>query len=312
MHQVQVLFDKLIPRGAHEGHDYSKVMAVASSPVMGCLHARLEGRGRFLHYAPHMADLICALVLCAFLVLVAVTYLVLALMPKGAGNKRLDGHGGILLGRGIMEVAYKLFEPLVGLLHRARVTPNMVTAFSLAPALGSGVFVATGHFGVGALLATASGFCDMVDGMLARRYNCMSDAGELFDAAVDRYVEYFLLAGLIVYFRDNPVALVLCLGAVLGSFMVSYTTAKAEALGVVPPKGAMRRAERGVYVTTACTFAPLWELVVPGSHTVATISWGRELPIELALLVVAVVANVSAVRRMFRIADLVRAKTPPV
>ena len=255
-----------------------------------------------------MADLICALVLWAFGVLVAALCGVLALLPKRAGNKRLDGHGGIMLSRGIMEVAYKMFEPLVSLLSRARVTPNMVTAFSLAPALGSAALVATGHFGLGALLATGSGFCDMVDGMLARRYGSTSDVGELFDAAVDRYVEYVLLAGLAVYFRGSPLALVLCLGAVLGSFMVSYTTAKAEALGVVPPKGAMRRAERAVYVTCGCALAPIWELVMPGVHTLASLSLGRELPIELTLLVVAVVANVSAIRRTFRIAELIREK----
>ena len=255
-----------------------------------------------------MADLICSLILCAFAVLVAATCGVLALLPKRAGNKRLDGHGGILLGRGIMEVAYKFFEPLVNLLYRAHVTPNMVTAFSLAPALVSAALIAQGHFGVGAILATGSGFCDMADGMLARRYNSMSDVGELFDAAVDRYVEYLLLAGLMVYFRASLGALVLCMGAVLGSFMVSYTTAKAEALGVVPPKGAMRRAERSVYVLVGCGLAPVWALVVPGTHYLASISVGRELPVEITLLVVAVVANVSAVRRMFRIAELIRAK----
>lgn len=255
-----------------------------------------------------MADLICALVLWTFAGVVAAGTGVLALLPKRAGNKRLDGHGGILLGRGIMEVAYKLLEPLVSLLARARVTPNMVTAFSLAPALGSAVLVATGHFGMGALLATGSGFCDMLDGMLARRYGTTSDVGELFDAAVDRYVEFVLLAGLAVYFRGDLVALMLCLGAVLGSFMVSYTTAKAEALGVAPPKGAMRRAERAVYVTSGCALVPIWEWLMPDTHTVAGVSVGRELPILLALLIVAVVANVSAIRRTFRIAVLVREK----
>jgi phosphatidylglycerophosphate synthase len=259
-----------------------------------------------------MADLICSLILFAFAVLVTASYGVLAMLPKRVGNKRLDGHGGILLGRGIMEATYKLFEPLIELLFRAHITPNMVTAFSLVPALASAVLVATGHFGMGAMLATGSGFCDMFDGMLARRYHCTSDAGELFDAAVDRYVEYFLLAGLAVYFRSSPAAQLLCLGAILGSFMVSYTTAKAEALGVKPPKGAMRRAERAVYVTCGCALAPVWELVMPSAHSVAYFSIGRELPVELALLVVAVVANISAVRRMFRIAELVRAKKPVV
>ena len=255
-----------------------------------------------------MADLICSLILCAFGILVAVISTVFAILPARAGNKRLDGHGGIMLGRGIMEVAYKLFAPLVSGLCKLHVTPNMITAFSLVPALISAILIAEGHFGLGALLATGSGFCDMVDGMLARRYGSMSDVGELFDAAVDRYVEYLLLAGLAVYFRHSPAATVICLGAILGSFMVSYTTAKAEALGVAPPKGAMRRAERAVYMTAGCAAAPLWQLVVPGAPNFATLSLGRELPVELAMLVVAVVANVSAVRRMFRIAELIRAK----
>jgi CDP-diacylglycerol---glycerol-3-phosphate 3-phosphatidyltransferase len=255
-----------------------------------------------------MADLICSLILSAFAILVAVTWIVFAILPTRAGNKRLDGHGGIMLSRGIMEVAYRLFNPLVSVLCKLHVTPNMVTAFSLVPAVVSAILIAQGHFGIGALLATGSGFCDMVDGMLARRYNSMSDVGELFDAAVDRYVEYLLLAGLAVYFRGNPTITIVCLGAILGSFMVSYTTAKAEALGVAPPKGAMRRAERSVYITCGCGIAPVWQLVVPGSPSFAAFSLGRELPVELAMLVVAVVANVSAVRRMFRTAELIRAK----
>ncbi|MGD0835973.1 MAG: CDP-alcohol phosphatidyltransferase family protein [Polyangia bacterium] len=255
-----------------------------------------------------MVDLICSLILSGFVILVASTWSLFALLPARAGNQRLEGHGGVMLGRGIMEVAYKLFNPLVNLLYGARVTPNMVTAFSLAPAAASAILIALGHFGAGALLATGSGFCDMFDGMLARRYNSMSDVGELFDAAVDRYVEYLLLAGLAVYFRNMPLADVICLGAILGAFMVSYATAKAEALGVAPPKGAMRRAERAVYVIFGCGLAPLWQLLVPSSPRFATLSLGREAPVELAMLVVAVVANVSAIRRMLRIAELVRIK----
>jgi CDP-diacylglycerol--glycerol-3-phosphate 3-phosphatidyltransferase len=255
-----------------------------------------------------MVDLVSSLILSAFVVSVVLLWLLFALLPKRARNQRLDGHGGIMLGRGIMEVAYRMFDPLVRLLFALRVTPNMVTAFSLVPAFVSAALIATGHFGLGALLATGSGFCDMIDGMLARRYHSMSDVGELFDAAVDRYVEFLLLAGLAVYFRDSPVVLGLCLATVLGAFMVSYATAKAEALGVEPPRGAMRRAERAVYVIFGCAMAPLWELVVPGERTFATIAYGRELPIEVALFLVATIANVSAVRRMLRIAELVRAK----
>jgi CDP-diacylglycerol--glycerol-3-phosphate 3-phosphatidyltransferase len=255
-----------------------------------------------------MADLVASLMLCAFLLSVGLAALLYAILPARTRNQRLDGHGGVMLGRGVMEVTYRMFEPLVRMLVAFRVTPNMVTGFSLLPALASAVLIATGHFGLGALLATGSGFCDIFDGMLARKYNSMSEVGELFDAAVDRYVEFLLLAGLAFYFRGSPVGLGLCLGALLGSFMVSYSTAKAEALGVKPPKGAMRRAERAVYLLFGCMLMPLWELVVPHHRSLATLAYGRELPIELALLIVAVVANVSAVRRTLRIAELVRAK----
>ena len=272
------------------------------------MYGWLEASGRFRHYLRLMADLVSSLLLSAFVVSVVLALGIYAILPARARNKRLDGHGGIMLGRNIMEVAYRMFDPLVRLLVALRVTPNMVTAFSLAPAFASALLIATGHFGTGALLAASSGFCDMVDGMLARKYNSMSDLGELFDAAVDRYVEFLLLAGLAINFRSSPVGLILCLAAVLGSFMVSYATAKAEALGIEPPKGAMRRAERAVYVIFGCTMAPLWELVVPGDRSYAGIAYGRELPIEVALLVVATVANASAVRRMLRTADLIRAK----
>jgi CDP-diacylglycerol--glycerol-3-phosphate 3-phosphatidyltransferase len=255
-----------------------------------------------------MADLISALVLSAVVLLIAVTWAVSALLPSRARNQRLDGYGGILLGRGVMEVAYKLSEPLIRVLLALRVTPNMVTAFSLLPALLSAVCMAEGHFGLGALLAFTSGFCDMIDGILARRCHTTSDAGELFDAAVDRYVEFLLLAGMAFYFRTRPVAGLLTLGAIMGSFMVSYTTAKAEALGVPPPKGAMRRAERSVYLIFGSTLVPFYALLFPNPRMLAGISIGRELPAELAILVVAVVANVSAVRRMLRTAELIRAK----
>jgi phosphatidylglycerophosphate synthase len=122
-------------------------------------------------------------------------------------------------------------------------------------------------------------------------------------------VEFFLLAGLVFYFRNTPVIEILTLGAILGSFMVSYATAKAEALGVAPPKGAMRRAERAVYLIFGCAFVPLAGLLWPSVTRGSPVYLCREIPVELAILVVATVTNVSAVRRFIRIADSLRART---
>lgn len=255
-----------------------------------------------------MLDLVCSLVLLAFLASVGVSYLVRALSSNLVNNSRLDGYGGLLLSRGVMEATYVLFEPAVRILVALRVTPNMVTGFALAPALLASVAVAMGHFGLGALLAAVSAFCDLVDGILARRLQRESPAGGLFDAAVDRYGEFLLLAGLVIYFGGAPLVQVVGLGAILGSFMVSYVSAKAEGVGVAPPKGAMRRAERSVYIILGCAFAPPVALLLSPSPRGAMVPLGPEITVELAMLIVAVVANISAVRRLRRIAEDVRAK----
>jgi phosphatidylglycerophosphate synthase len=80
----------------------------------------------------------------------------------------------------------------------------------------AGIFLARGHFGFGAMCATVCGLLDSVDGMVARLSGVASDAGEVLDAAIDRYVEFFFLAGLIIYYREQPALQLLALLALLG------------------------------------------------------------------------------------------------
>ncbi len=257
-----------------------------------------------------MFDLVASLLLLAFGVSMLGAYAARGALFGHTKSLRLEGAGSVLMGRFIMEMAYWTFEPVVRLLLRLRVTPNMITAASLVPAFLSGTAVAMGHMGVGAVLATLSAFSDMLDGIVARRRGVSSDAGEVFDAAVDRYVEFFLLAGLVVHYRGHVILMLLSLGAILGSFMVSYATAKAEALGVDPPKGAMRRPERAMYLLFGATFVPVVAAVVgTGSNSI----YLADLPMVLAVSMVAVVANVSAARRLYRTAQLVRQRkgSPP-
>ncbi len=255
-----------------------------------------------------MVDLLSSFVLIGFEASVGITLAVAALLGRRMKNARLEGQGGLLLGRAAMEATYVLFRPTVRALLALKVPPNAITAFSLLPALASAVALALGYFGVGALLAAMSAFCDMLDGIVARQLRITSDVGELFDATVDRYVEFMLLAGVAYYFRNTPVMLVLTLAAMLGSYLVSYATAKAEALGVPPPKGAMRRAERAVYIIHGCTYTPVAGLFWPSITGPLQLRPSRELPIEAAILVVATVTNVSSVRRFLRIADALRAR----
>ncbi len=162
-----------------------------------------------------------------------------------------------LLGKGAMEAGYWSLQPVGRALIALGFNANGVTLVSLGFGLTAAVALSLGHFGVGAAFTAVATLGDALDGIVARQTGTASNAGEVFDAAVDRYQEFFFLGGLAVYFRADAVALVLTLLALLGSFMVSYGTAKAEALGVESPRGAMRRVERAVYLGAGVVFAPV-------------------------------------------------------
>ncbi len=158
------------------------------------------------------------------------------------------------------------------------------------------------------MLTAISSLGDALDGIVARQTGTASDAGEVFDAAVDRYQELFFLGGLAVYFRTDVAALLLVLFAALGSFMISYGTAKAEALNVEAPRGAMRRVERAVYLAAGVVFAPIAAAVAVRFSLPA---WVGNTPVLLSLALVGGVGNVSAVRRLVAVARAVAARQPP-
>ena len=219
---------------------------------------------------------------------------------------RIDRQGGSrLLTKGSMELGYWILEPVARLLVFLRIRPNTVTWASLIFGLAAGACLAVGHFGFGAVLATISGFLDSLDGMVARRSGVASDAGEVLDAAVDRYVEFFFLSGLIVYYRQVPGLQLLALLALLGTFMVSYSTAKAEALQVEPPKGSMRRPERAVCLILG---AALSAVSIPLVENQRQLAFEIGYPMVLALGLVALLANVSSIERFWSIARAVRVR----
>jgi len=245
--------------------------------------------------------------------LAASTALVVALLALGAAYAvrvalqgavrfaRVDAAGSsVLLGHTAMEMAYWALSPVAKALVRLGVTANSITLLSLVLGAGAGVALIGGHFGIGAALSTASALGDALDGFVARESNTASDAGETFDAAVDRYNEFFFLGGLAIFYRTNALFLGLVLFTLLGSFMVSYATAKAEALRVDAPRGAMRRQERAVYLTAGVALAPF----AAAAPRFVQVSIVADVPVVVALLVVAVVANISAVQRLHRIAQL--------
>ena len=254
----------------------------------------------------HFMDfqLISTLVLLSIVAFAAIAYGFRVWLSGRARFDRVDKQGGSpLLSKSVMEGAYWFLQPVGKLLAFCHVTPNQISWASLAFGILAGACLAFGHFGFAAAFAAISALLDSLDGMVARMTGVASDAGEVLDAAIDRYVEFFFLGGLAVYYREVPVLLIVTLIALIGSFMVSYSTAKAEALQVKPPKGSMRRPERALYLIVGAALSPVTIPIFENERT-----WGIAIghPMVFALSLVAVMSNVSAVERLYAIAKAMR------
>jgi CDP-diacylglycerol--glycerol-3-phosphate 3-phosphatidyltransferase len=124
------------------------------------------------------------------------------------------------------------------------------------------------------------GFCDTIDGSLARTTGKASRLGALFDSVVDRYSEFIMYLGIGAYFiniEDYSTAAGTFL-ALCGSFMVSYARARAESLGFEAKLGFMQRPERVVLIG-------LGALIHIGSF-------------KIAIWLVAILANFTALQRI--------------
>ncbi len=139
-----------------------------------------------------------------------------------------------------------LTEPPVRLLARTSITPSAITWFGFLLALGAASLITTGHLFAAGLVVLIAGFFDILDGALARHTNRTTRFGAILDSTLDRLSEaVLLLAILLLYARDQLVAQTLLAGvALLGSLLVSYIKARAEALGLKCQVGLFTRTER--------------------------------------------------------------------
>lgn len=257
-------------------------------------------------------DLIYSFLLLSVAAILVLSYSVKMLFRGKAQFDRVDREGGsALLGKGIMEMAYWGLQPVGDFFILLGFSPNAISFLSLFFGALTGIALANGHFGSAGFFCTICSLLDSVDGIVARKTGKASDAGEVVDAAVDRYVEFFFFAGLIYYYHEIPWLVVLALAALLGSFMVSYSTAKAEALHVTPPRGYMRRTERAVYLTLGAVLAPISiQSFEMNFHYTSVGLYPTDVgyPMVFALFVVAIFANWSAFIRLRAVANEVKGR----
>jgi archaetidylinositol phosphate synthase len=153
--------------------------------------------------------------------------------------------------------------------HKIGLTPNKVSiiGFILAVASAGAYALAPSHIWL-LLLATvlllASGFCDALDGIIARTFQQVTVFGGFFDSVLDRYADAAIYAAIIIAGLSNSAwgptwGAVWGLAALAGSLLVSYTRARAEAVGIkMESVGLAERAERMLILAAVSILAFFW------------------------------------------------------
>lgn len=137
-------------------------------------------------------------------------------------------------------------EPVVRLLARTPITPDILTWFGFLLSVGAAVLIATDYLIIAGAIVLFGGFFDMLDGALARYTKKVTLFGSVLDSTLDRLSEGALLLGVLALFsREGSETGVLLVGIVLiFSVLVSYIRARAEALEIECLVGIFTRPER--------------------------------------------------------------------
>ena len=164
-------------------------------------------------------------------------------------------------------------------LIESRLTPNAISMMGLVGNLVAAVLVTQRLFFLAGVAFVLGSVMDTLDG----RYSRMSGKGSLFgaflDSTLDRIEEGIVLAAVAGYFAvtGDDFAAAMCVVAVLFSLMVSYTRARAEALGVECKVGLATRPVRVVILSVGLIFAKGaglgdFELLAPAVYAIAALT----------------------------------------
>ena len=169
------------------------------------------------------------------------------------------------------------------LFHNLGLTPNHVSILGIIFAALAAVAYTQWEFNrillmLAPVLMLISGLFDALDGVIARVYGETTKFGGFFDSMLDRYADAFVLGGIIIGGLTN---LAWGLVALMGSLLVSYARARAEAAGVkMESVGFAERAERIVLVVGASFVSYFW---------IDALNW--------SILILAILTNLTVIQR---------------
>lgn len=198
-----------------------------------------------------------------------------------------------------------LIGPVARALIRGGVHPNTITTLGTLVVIGSGVAFGYGFIRLAGALLLLSGVFDILDGQVARQGGKITTFGAFYDSTLDRLGEGAVFAGLIFFFLTGPLpnelkvrAVGVALVALVASLLVSYTRARAEALGVECKVGIAARAER------------ILLLGIP-SLVFGAGPWRPGVLLFGIVALLAIVSAITVIQRVAHVARVARGAPPP-
>lgn len=166
----------------------------------------------------------------------------------------------------IINAYLRIISPIADLLVRMGVSPNTLTTVGTLCTLGGSVAYGMGHIKTGGWIIGITAIFDVLDGTVARKSGKSTVFGAFYDSTLDRVADGGVLLGLAYFFATSPVhqslrMVVMCFLCLIGTYLISYTRARAEALGIDAKVGIMQRPER---VVLLCAPQALFGLMLGG------------------------------------------------
>ncbi len=163
-------------------------------------------------------------------------------------------------------------RPVVILLARSGINPNVLTVFGVILSIGAAGLLAFGYFRWAAIVMVIAGLWDVLDGGVARQTGQVTRFGALLDSSVDRASDIALYGGFLIYYAHlRPAVSLLILSALAGSYLTSYVRARAEGLGFDCRVGLLQRPERVVLLILGALSGPRFCILFIA--VIALLSW---------------------------------------
>ncbi len=190
----------------------------------------------------------------------------------------------------LREAGTRLLKPVLELFVRSGLSPNVITTMGFVVTMGAGLAYFRGSLQWGGFLVLIGGLFDVIDGYVARQTERVTRFGSFYDSTLDRISEVMVFLGVFSLYNGEapnigePWMVYVVALALSGSLLVSYTRARAEAMGIDCRVGLMQRAERVLLLGIATWFFATWR---------------GGLVLTLVMIAMAVLTNLTLIYRIY-------------